>query len=161
MRFDHPKPHFSRDRGRRRGSALVEFSLVVGMLFVILMGIIEFSAFGKNSLTIANATREGARAAAIGNTTTQIRDRVSRFAAPLAVVAPNGSVVLEFSTDKGVTYQTLADNAENTANAAPTDSLVRVRVTSLNRSLTGAFGALFNRPMVTTVTMRRENSSSS
>lgn len=130
---------------------------MVGMLFVILMGIIEFSAFGKNSLTIANATREGARAAAIGNTTTQIRERVARFATPISVVTPKGAVIMEFSTDKGVSYQTLTDGADGAKNAATPDSLVRVRVNSLNSSLTGAFGALFNRQLQSSVTMRREN----
>ncbi len=156
MRFDHQHPHYLQARrGPRRGSALVEFALVVGMLFVILMGIIEFSAFGKNSLTIANATREGARAAAIGNTTTQIRDRVKRFAAPLSVASPDGGVILEVSNDKGISYQTLTDNAQG-KNAAIADSLVRVRVNSLNRTITGAFGALFNRQLTGSVTMRRE-----
>lgn len=160
MRFEHPNlTRLHRSRRARRGSALVEFALVVGLLIAIVMGIIEFSVFGKNSLAIANATREGARAASIGRTTTQIRERVARFAAPLPVAAPNGSVVLEVSTDKGATYSTLSDNAAGTENGAAADSLVRVRVSSQNRSVTGAFGALFNRQMQTTVTMRRENTS--
>ncbi|MBW3636162.1 MAG: pilus assembly protein [Armatimonadetes bacterium] len=158
--MQHPKlKRLHPSRRARRGQALVEFALVVILLIALVMGIIEFSVFGKNSLAIANATREGARTAAIGRTTTQIRERVARFASPLSVVSPDGSVVLEVSNDKGVTYSTLGDNANGTENAAAPDALVRVRVSSLNRSVTGAFGALFNRQMQTTVIMRRESTS--
>lgn len=144
----------------RRGSALIEFALVVTLALIpLVMGTIEFGIMGKNSLTIANATREGARAAAIGNTTTQIRDRVTRFASPLSIAAPNGSIVLEYSTDKGVSYQTLLDNSARTANAAPTDALVRVRVSSRNQSVTGALGMIFDRQLPSAVTMRRETNS--
>ncbi len=111
---------------------------------------------GKNSLAIDNAAREGARAAAIGNTTTQIRDRVRQFAYPLPVESPKGSIVLEVSNDRGVSYQTLTDNTARPGNAAPADSLVRVRVTTLNRSVTGALGVIFDRTLPATVTMRRE-----
>ncbi len=160
MQMEHPNlKRLHPSRRARRGQALVEFALVVGLLLALVMGIIDFSVFGKNSLAIANATREGARAASIGRTTTQIRQRVKDFAAPLAVESPNGSVVIEVSTDKGASYSTLSDNTAGTENAAAPDSLVRVRVSSQNRSVTGAFGALFNRQMQTTVTMRRENTS--
>jgi Flp pilus assembly protein TadG len=118
------------------------------------MGIIEFSVYGKNTLAIANATREGARAASIGKSTTEIRDRVKRFAAPLPVESPNGEVIIQVSNDKGVSYQTLTD--VDGKNAAATDSLVRVRVNSANRTVTGAFGLLFNRQLIGSVTMRRE-----
>ena len=153
-------PPTLRFQGVRRGSALIEFALVVTLALIpLVMGTIEFSILGKNSLTIANATREGARAAAIGNTTTQIRARVTRFASPLSVTSPDGSIVLEYSTDKGVSYQTLLDNSATTANAAPTDSLVRVRVSSRNQSVTGALGVIFNRQIPSAVTMRRETNS--
>ncbi len=159
MQMKHSKSKFLHpSRRARRGQALVEFALVVVLLIGVVMGIIEFSVFGKNSLAIANATREGARAASIGRTTAQIRQRVKNFAAPLSVESPNGSVVIEVSTNKGESYSTLGDNG-TTENAAAPDSLVRVRVTSQNRTVTGAFGAMFNRPIQNTVTMRRENTS--
>lgn len=160
MQMEHPKlKRLPRSSRKRRGSALVEFALVVVMLIGIVMGIIEFSVFGKNSLAIANATREGARAASIGRTTAQIRQRVKDFADPLLVESPNGSVVIEVSNDKGANYSTLGDNPGATENAAAPDSLVRVRVISQNRTITGAFDGLFNRPIQNTVTMRRENTS--
>jgi Flp pilus assembly protein TadG len=51
------------------GAAAVEFALVVGLLFVILFGIMEFGLAFFETQNLRSATREGARAAAIGGTT--------------------------------------------------------------------------------------------
>ena len=58
---------FSRVRGRPRaeGQSLVEFSLVLTPLFLILLGIIQFGFIFNSYITIANATREGAREGSI------------------------------------------------------------------------------------------------
>lgn len=153
----HLAPYQPRHRHRsRRGSAMLEFAMVLGLLMAIILGVVEFSAYGKNALAIANASREGARAAAIGRTTAQIRDRVARSASPLSVTSPVGSIALDYSTDGGVHYQTLTDNAAGTGNAASPDDLIKVTVNSFNRSLTGAFGLVLNRNLHTEVIMRRE-----
>jgi Flp pilus assembly protein TadG len=56
-------------RARRRpgseGQSLVEFSLVLTPLFLILLGIIQFGFIFNSYITIANATREGARQGSI------------------------------------------------------------------------------------------------
>lgn len=150
----HPTLH---RRGVRRGSALVEFSLVVGILIGLVMGIIEFGALGKNSLTIANATREGARAAALGRTVEQIQERIKISAQPLNV--QNSNITLTYSRAGG-SYNPLTNTTTTTGtqNSAAPDDLVRVNVEIQNSSLTGAFGALFNRPIRSSVTMRRESS---
>lgn len=159
MRFEarFHTPSTLRRRGVRRGSALVEFSLVVGILIGLVMGIIEFSAFGKNSLTIANATREGARTAALGRSVEQIQERVKISAQPLNV--QNSNITLTYSRAGGG-YNPLTNmaTASGTQNSAAPDDLVRVSVQIQNSSLTGAFGALFNRPIRSSVTMRRESS---
>ncbi len=53
------------DRGRSRGQALVEFSLVAPMLFVLTLGIIEAGRFVFFYEVMNNATREGARYAIV------------------------------------------------------------------------------------------------
>lgn len=147
-------------RQRRRGSALVEFALVLGLLLAIIMGVIEFSAYGRKSLAIANASREGARIAATGATISAITDRVVKSAPAGSVVSPDGSVTVDYSTDGGASYRTLTNNAAGTENAASPDNLIRVRVESFNHSITGIFGPVFNRKLHTEVTMRRERKSS-
>jgi Flp pilus assembly protein TadG len=47
------------------GQALVEFALVAPLLFVLLFGIIQFGIAFKNSMTLADAVRVGARKAAV------------------------------------------------------------------------------------------------
>jgi Flp pilus assembly protein TadG len=54
-----------RRRSRAEGQSLVEFSLVLTPLFLILLGIIQFGFIFNSYITIANATREGAREGSI------------------------------------------------------------------------------------------------
>lgn len=51
----------SRHRRGTEGQSLVEFSLVLTPLLLILLGIIQFGFIFNSYITIANATREGAR----------------------------------------------------------------------------------------------------
>lgn len=154
MQMEHSNlKRLHRSRGARRGQALVEFALVVILLIGIVMGIIEFSVFGRNSLTIANSAREGARTAALGRTVEQIRARVIETARPLTVTDAN--IQMTYSHLSGP-YNTLGNRTAVAENNAAPDDLVRVNVEIQNRSITGAFGALFNRPIRTAVTMRRE-----
>ena len=52
-------------RSGAEGQSLVEFSLVLAPLFLILLGIIQFGFIFNSYVTIANATREGAREGSI------------------------------------------------------------------------------------------------
>jgi hypothetical protein len=49
------------DGGRERGAALVEAALVSPLIIVLLFGLLEFGMLFKDYLTVANATRAGAR----------------------------------------------------------------------------------------------------
>jgi len=49
-----------------KGQALVELALVLPLLLLLLMGIFEFGRIFFDYLCIANASREGARWAAVG-----------------------------------------------------------------------------------------------
>ncbi len=56
----------SRKLRGEEGAAAVEFALVVGLLFVILFGIMEFGLAFFELQNLRSSAREGARAAAIG-----------------------------------------------------------------------------------------------
>jgi len=140
---------------RRSGSTIVEFALVVPILLAILIGIMEFGWYVKNSLTLANATREGARAAAVGKTTSEIQSRITTFAAPLSVASPNGSILMQYSVDNGVIYLPWPGDISG-RNGVFAGNLIKITVTSRHRSLTGFFPFLNNRDLQVAVTMRRE-----
>ncbi len=59
-------------RGRRgkgsRGQSLVEFAFVMPLLMILVFGIIDFSMGLRSYISLTNATREGARYGAVGNT---------------------------------------------------------------------------------------------
>lgn len=52
----------------RRGQSLVEFALILPVLMIMVFGIIDFGLGLRSYISLTNATREGARFAAIGNT---------------------------------------------------------------------------------------------
>jgi hypothetical protein len=60
----------------------VEFALVVPVLLAIVMGIIDFGWLERNTLVIANAAREGARSAALGQPTSSIYARIRNAGKP-------------------------------------------------------------------------------
>jgi len=47
-----------------RGSAVVEFALVVPLVLVLLLGVVEVALVARGQLMVINAAREGAREAA-------------------------------------------------------------------------------------------------
>ncbi|HHU90922.1 MAG TPA: pilus assembly protein [Clostridiaceae bacterium] len=55
-----------------KGQSLVETAIVLPILILIVMGIIEFGLLFNNYIIIANASREGARKAALGGTDSEI-----------------------------------------------------------------------------------------
>ena len=153
-------------RGRRRGAALLEFALVLPVLVLVLLGIIDFGLLNRETLVVSNAAREGARAAALGETSSGVRDRIQNMAAPplqpdSAGRFRNGTVTLEQATPSGPTGQTLAygpwppdvGEAPNRKNAVARGSYVRVTVLYNHRSITG----LFNKAVSIPVVMRRED----
>ena len=65
---------------KKRGQAMVEFALVLPIFILLLMGIMEFGLLFHQYLVVTSASREGARAAAVGGTDAEIR-AVTSFAA--------------------------------------------------------------------------------
>ena len=95
-------------RGRDRGAAAVEFALVMPVLFLLLMGIIDYGLWFTDSLSVRQGVRESARQAAVLHAATgctgtgmaavacgtraQIASGVGGGAAYAMVWAPNGWV---------------------------------------------------------------------
>jgi len=66
-----------RRRGAQRGAVLVEFTAVVSVLLIVLLGIVEFGFLMNARLVITSAAREGARRAAVeGGATPAVMDVV-------------------------------------------------------------------------------------
>ncbi len=137
---------------RRRGASIVEFALVVPIVLAVFIGILESAWLSRTYLSVANATREGARSAALGRSTSTIRTRVQNAAAPLTVAT--GNITLQYSTDNGSTFVAMGDTGSY--NNAPNASMVRVTVAQPHQSLTRFFPFLNNRTITVRVTMRRE-----
>ena len=141
---------------------MVEMALLLPILLAILTGIIDFGWLARNTLIVANAAREGARAAALGRSTMDVRDRVRYAGEPtlksdgLGAIT-NGSIVIEQAPPVGSTlaYTSWPPDSgvePNQKNSVPPNSYVRVTVTYNHRSITG----LFSRTVSIPVMMRRE-----
>lgn len=142
-------------RQRRRGSNLVEFALLLPVLLAIVIGIMEFGWMEKNYLQVANATREGARAAALGKSTSDIQGRITNQCAPISVASPDGSITMSYSSDGGTTYNAWPADF-NGKNGVTAGQLVKITTTTKFKPLTGFFPFFKNRNLTAIVIMRRE-----
>jgi Flp pilus assembly protein TadG len=70
---------------RDRGAALVEFALILPVFLMLVFGIVEFGRAYNAQIALQGASREGARALALGRTTAQV-DATVRAAAPNVTV---------------------------------------------------------------------------
>jgi Flp pilus assembly protein TadG len=140
-------------------------AMVTMLLLALLIGIMEFGWLVKNSNTIVNASREGARFASLGRSSTLVRTRVINSCAPLkeGAVSDGGNdiqVTFHFFNEASSSWQTWGtgsatlDNGE--LNTVPVGSQIRVTVTAVNRGLTGFFPILRSRRLFQSTTMRRE-----
>lgn len=71
----------------RKGQSIVETALVLPLILMILLSIIEFGRIFNAYLVITNASREGARAAAVGASDAEIMNRIINTAGTLNAVA--------------------------------------------------------------------------
>ena len=67
-------------RVQARGVVIVEAAVILPVFILILIGILEFGLVFHNYLTLQNASREGARFAAVGNPVASVEQRVRDFA---------------------------------------------------------------------------------
>jgi len=81
--------------GNERGQALVELAIALPLLILILMGIFEFGRAFYTYQVVTNASREGARVAALGGSNSEVAARASSaasLAGPAEVsVSPQGT----------------------------------------------------------------------
>lgn len=61
----------------KKGQAMVEMAIVIPILLMILMGIFEFGRIFNTYLILTNASREGARSAAVGHSDTEIIQKIN------------------------------------------------------------------------------------
>lgn len=64
-------------KNNENGQTLVEFALILPILLLLVMGIIQFGIIFSAQIGITNAAREGARAAAVGYSVTEVQNTVS------------------------------------------------------------------------------------
>lgn len=154
-----------RNSSRRKAQALVEFALVLPFLIVLILGIMEFGWLTKNQLSINNATREGARTAALGRSTTEITSVIENQTD--GVPGSPGKLTITMKCDdnnasNGYNYNINLSNAAADSegvvhNDAPAGAMIQVTVSIPNQSLTGFFSFLTNRTISASVVMRRES----
>lgn len=113
--------------------------MVAPLLMLLLFGVIEFGLLFKDLLALNQCAREGARLAALGGTTTQVRNRIASAARTLR--SNNIVIVLEYRTRSGGTWgswTTLGNTGGTPArNNAPTGAQIRVRLTYPHQFATG------------------------
>ncbi len=121
---------------RARGTAVVEFAVILPMLVLILFGIIEFGYGFMVRQSLQNAAREGCRLAAMPSSeSSEVVARVQEVMAPTNVT---GYQIQQVST------------------AATCQELVTVTVSYASISLVGDFFGLGGQNLVGTCTMRKE-----
>lgn len=123
-----------------RGASTVEFALVAPLIFLFVFGVLELGRVILIQQTLAHATREGARLAALPNTTE------SDVIAEVASVAARGSV-------PGVNVQV----APNPTGATIGDPIVVTATVSYdNVSWVPSSWFLQNPTLVSSTSMRKE-----
>jgi len=132
---------------------LVEFGIVSLLLFMLLAGILEWGLMFSDILHLQQAARVGARAAAIGDTTTDITTKIQN-AAPTLQQAKM-VITLKYSSDDGATFtNTLGDSGSE--NDAPTGSLIRVHIGYQHEYLTSLVNPGTSRHLTSDMMMQRE-----
>jgi Flp pilus assembly protein TadG len=101
------RPPSSSRKTRDRGTAAVEFALVLPVLLLILFGIIDFGRALNAQITLTAAAREGVRLAALGYPDAAVQARVATAAPGLSGVT--ASVVQSCPEDAGAAQDAQVD----------------------------------------------------
>jgi Flp pilus assembly protein TadG len=72
-----------RYRSRSRGQSLVEFALVLPIFLLLISGMLDLGLALYTNMTVANATREGARVGVVSPSTSVVEDRVRAMSSEL------------------------------------------------------------------------------
>ena len=152
----------SRYGSRRTGTSIIELGLVVPVLLALLLGIVEFGWLMWGQLALANATREGARAASLGRSAATVQNVIVRGAGNSRMV--DGRVLIESAAPPAggaapayTTYADCTGSSGCTASGAITGGdQIRLTSTLRHRQMTGFFPFLQDKVLISTVIIRRE-----
>lgn len=86
--------------GREDGQAVVEFALVVSLLFLMLLGVMEFGRIMHAYLAVEYASREGARVGALGRTDADISTAVRTVLPPTVDLAKIATTITPVFADR-------------------------------------------------------------
>jgi Flp pilus assembly protein TadG len=92
-------PEVPADRVRERGSAAVEFALVLPILLLLLLALVQVGVIARDSLVLTQASRAGAREAAVQGTEDAVDEAVR--AAAIGLDPDRLSVVATWSGARG------------------------------------------------------------
>jgi Flp pilus assembly protein TadG len=106
---------------QERGAAAVEFAIVVSLLVMLVFGVLEFGLAFWQVQNLRSATREGARAAAVRGTTTQVSDALVKASTGSL---PSGFTGFTLSPATGCTPQTVGQEVTVTLQNASLSSSV-------------------------------------
>jgi Flp pilus assembly protein TadG len=68
-----------------RGQSLVETAIILPLVLLLIMGIIDFGLLFNNYILISNASREGARKAALGGTDAEVVETIQNITTSLDI----------------------------------------------------------------------------
>lgn len=121
---------------------MLEMAACIFLLLAIVMGVLEYGWLITRTYAVGNATREGARYAALGHSTNSVKQRVmhtgnTNFIAASDITIQSCSTVTNTTT--GVTTNTpwVIVPDSDTSNAVSVGDQIRVTVTIVHRPLTG------------------------
>lgn len=129
-------------RNAQNGQSLVEFSLVIGLILLLILALFDFgrAIYGLNA--VGNAAREGARTAIVNQVPSEIRQRAADQATALGV-DDSGAGCWSVSTDTGVCVR--FDGPDGTVDDCPTvevGCIAEVKVRWTFRAITPIIGNL-------------------
>jgi Flp pilus assembly protein TadG len=120
-----------------KGAALVEFAIVVMLLLVLVFGMIEYGLLISERLAMQQAAREGARSAAIGDTTSSVTTRVISSAPGITIVS--GDITIQKQPAASGSWVALGNAGSQ--NDASFGDYVKVTVTKNHTWVTGLFSS--------------------
>ena len=88
-----------------RGSAAVEFALVLPILLIVALGLVQVGLILRDQLVLVEAARAGAREASVTDQEADIRGAVSRAASTLDAARVDVSVIREGGQGDPVTVR--------------------------------------------------------
>lgn len=84
-------------RRRSRGQSLVETAIILPVVLMLIMAIIDFGLLFNNYIIISNASREGARKAALGGTDSEIVQTIQNMTTTLKLSNMSISISPDYS----------------------------------------------------------------